>query len=302
MLRDQKILVTGPAGQIAFPLARALAKDNEVWGIARFREPRSRAAVEAAGIVAHSCDLASGSFEGIPDDFDIVLHLAAFQGAGEDYDAAIRVNAEATGLLLQHCRKARAALVMSTHSVYRPVDDPLHAYAETSALGDAHAVHSPTYSISKIAQEAVARTSARLLGLPVVIARMNAAYGPGGGLPIFHLDMVASDRTISARWDPAPYQPIHDDDILQQLEPLLGAASVPATIVNWAGDEVVTVQEWSAVMGELLGRSARVETRPVPGTHRGLVADVSRRRAIAGACRVHWKDGIRRAAEARGLL
>ena len=38
MLRDQKILVTGPSGQIAFPLARALAKENEVWGISRFRE------------------------------------------------------------------------------------------------------------------------------------------------------------------------------------------------------------------------------------------------------------------------
>ncbi len=302
MLRGQKILVTGPAGQIAFPLARALAAHNEVWGIARFDDPQKRAAVEAAGVVARRCDLGSGSLDGVPDDFDVVLHLAAFQGAGLDYDAAIRTNAEGTGLLLQHCRKARAALVMSTHSVYRPVDDPHHVYAETSPLGDAHAVHSPTYSISKIAQEAVTRTSARLLGLPVVIARMNAAYGPGGGLPIFHLDMIASGRSVPARWDPAPYQPIHDDDVLAQLEPLLGAASVPATIVNWAGDEVVTVQEWSAYMGEILGRPARVETRPVAGTHRGLVADVARRRAIAGPCRVPWKDGIRRAAEARGLL
>lgn len=302
MLRNRKILVTGPAGQIAFPLARALAKDNEVWGIARFRAPGSREAVEAAGITARSCDLASGRFEGIPEDFDTVLHLAAFQAPGEDYDAAIRVNAEATGLLLQHCRKARAALVMSTHSVYRPVDDAFHAYAETSALGDAHAVHSPTYSVSKIAQEAVARTSARLLGLPVVIARMNAAYGPGGGLPIFHMDAIASGRSVSARWDPAPYQPIHDDDILAQLEPLLEAAGVPATIVNWAGDEIVTVQQWCLAMGELLGRPAHVETRPVPGTHRGLVADVGRRREIAGRCHVHWKDGLRRAAEARGLL
>lgn len=302
MLRDQKILVTGPAGQIAFPLARALAKHNEVWGIARFADARKRAEVEAAGIVARACDLAEADFGGIPDDFDAVLHLAAYQAAGEDYDAAIRANAEATGLLLRHCRNARAALVMSTHAVYRPVDDPLHAYAESDALGDAHAVHSPTYSISKIAQEAVARTSARLFDLPVVIARMNAAYGPRGGLPVMHLDMVASGRTVAARWDPAPYQPIHDDDIFAQVEGLLAAASVPATVVNWAGDEVVTVQEWCAYAGELLGRPARIESRPVPGTQRGLVADVGRRRALAGPCRVHWRDGLRRAAEARGLL
>ena len=36
LLSGQRVLVTGPAGQIAFPLARALAADNEVWGIARF--------------------------------------------------------------------------------------------------------------------------------------------------------------------------------------------------------------------------------------------------------------------------
>ena len=34
-LKDCRILVTGPAGQIACPLAGRLALDNEVWGIAR---------------------------------------------------------------------------------------------------------------------------------------------------------------------------------------------------------------------------------------------------------------------------
>ena len=39
MLSGEKILITGPAGQIAFPLAEHLAADNEVWGIARFGDP-----------------------------------------------------------------------------------------------------------------------------------------------------------------------------------------------------------------------------------------------------------------------
>ena len=45
-LRDEKILITGPAGQIAFPLAARLARDNEVWGLARFGDPRQRERVE----------------------------------------------------------------------------------------------------------------------------------------------------------------------------------------------------------------------------------------------------------------
>ena len=42
MFRDEKILITGPAGQIALPLCRYLATDNEVWGVARFSQPGSR--------------------------------------------------------------------------------------------------------------------------------------------------------------------------------------------------------------------------------------------------------------------
>ena len=40
MLQDEKILITGPAGRIAYGLARSLVADNEVWGIARFSDPR----------------------------------------------------------------------------------------------------------------------------------------------------------------------------------------------------------------------------------------------------------------------
>ena len=35
-MRGSKILITGPSGQVAAPIAKALATDNEVWGIARF--------------------------------------------------------------------------------------------------------------------------------------------------------------------------------------------------------------------------------------------------------------------------
>ena len=131
MLSGEKILITGPAGQIAYPLARYLAADNEVWGIARFGDEESRARVDELGVTTRVCDMASGDFSALPDDFTYVLHLAAFQGPGLDFDHAITVNAEGTGLLLAHCRRANAALVMSTHSVYRP----LPARSSTSSTG-----------------------------------------------------------------------------------------------------------------------------------------------------------------------
>ena len=155
---------------------------------------------------------------------------------------------------------------MSTASVYRPVDDPMHEFLETDPLGDANSPHAPTYSMSKIAEEAVARTCARMFDLPVVIARMNASYGPNGGLPAYHLDWIVAGEPVTMRWDPCPYSPIHQDDINAQTEMLLGAASVPATIVNWGGDEAVSPQEWCAYFGELTGRAATVVVKEMPGT------------------------------------
>jgi nucleoside-diphosphate-sugar epimerase len=295
-MRDEKILITGPAGRIAFGLARSLAADNEVWGIARFSDPDARGRVEALGVTTRALDLADGEFGDLPSDFTYLLHLAA-DFSSDDYERALRVNAEGTGLLLSHCRRATAALVMSTVTVYKPHPDPWHPFTEDDPLGDAMVPGQAPYSISKISEEAVARSCARTFGLPITIARMGAAYGAQGGLPQWHLEAIAACQPVTTRWDPMPYSPIHDDDIAAQVEPLLDAASVPATIVNWCGDEPVSVQEWSAWFGELLGVEAKVAVSEVPGASIGSVGDHRKRSSITGPCRVGWREGFRRLAE-----
>lgn len=291
MLTDEKILVTGPAGRIAFGLARSLAGENEVWGIARFSDPSTRDEVEALGVTTRAIDYGDGEFGDLPTDFTYVLHLAA--DFGEDYERGMRVNAEGTGLLLSHCRRAKAALVMSTVTVYKPHPDPWHAFREDDPLGDAGLPSPQPYSIVKIAEEAVARFCARELDLPITIARMGSAYGDRGGLPLWHLLAIAAGQPVTARWDPLPYSPIHYDDINAQLEPLLDVASVPATIVNWCGDVPVTVQAWSAYFGELLGVEPRVVTEVVPGASIGSVGDHTKRVSVTGPCRVDWREGFR---------
>ena len=257
MLRDEKILITGPAGRIAYGLARSLVADNDVWGIARFGDPATREKVDALGVTTRAMDYSDGDLGDLPSDFTYLLHIAA-DFSVDDYDRALRVNAEGTGFVLEHCRKAKAALVMSTVTTYKPHPDPWHPFREDDPLGDAMAPPAATYSVSKIAEEGVARYCARSFDLPVTIARMGAAYSDQSGLPVWHLDAVAAGEPVMTRWDPMTYSPIHDDDICEQLEPLLDVAGVPATIVNWAGDEPVSVQEYSAFFGELLGVEADV--------------------------------------------
>lgn len=293
-----RILVTGPAGQIAFPLAASLARDNEVWGIARFGDPRSRERVEAAGIRTRVVDLAAPDWGDLPGDFDYVLHLAAVIPPGLDFDATLRVNAEGTGHLMRRFRRAKACLVMSTCGVYLPSVDPLRPIAETDPLGGSHQPYSPTYCVSKIGEEAVARFAASAYGLPTTIARMNAAYGDNGGLPAILLEMILAGQPVPVFAGRPPLcSAIHEDDILAQLPGLLAAAAVPATITNWGGDEVIDMRDIARYLGELSGRQVRFHESP-DGIQQVLL-DPARRRSLAGPCRVHWRDGLRRMVLAR---
>ena len=293
MIEGRKILITGPAGQIAFPMARELARCNEVWGIARFGDEAQRLACEEVGIKTLRVDLGDPDFSELPRDFTHLLHLAATI-SGDDYDRAIRVNGEGTGLLLSHCRGVEAALVISTVAVYKPHPDPWHAFREDDPLGDIMLPSMPAYSVAKIAEEAVARFCAREFHIPVTIARMGAAYGPRGGLPVFLSQTVAANAPVVTRCDPCPYNPIHDDDMLAHVGPLLAAASVPATVVNWGGDEMVSIQDIVGWAAELLGMTAVVEVRPVPGASLGSGVHNGKRMGITGPCKVGWREGLRR--------
>ena len=291
MLSGEKILVTGPAGRIAFGLAKTLAADNDVWGIARFSDPASRDEVEALGVTTRAIDYGDGDFGDLPNDFTYLLHIAA--DFGEDYERGLRVNAEGTGLLLSHCRNVKAALVMSTLTVYKPHADPWHAFREDDPIGDQLLPSPLPYSIVKIAEEAVTRYCAREFDVPITIARMGSAYGDRGGLPLWHLQAIAAGQPLTLRWDPLPYSPIHYDDINAQVEALLDAATVPATIVNWAGDVPVSAQEWSRYFGELLGVDVDLRVQAVPGASLGSVGDHTKRTSITGPCTVDWREGFR---------
>ena len=310
MLSGEKILITGVSGQIAGPLARFLAKQNEVWGIARFRAAEAelirqvvdtsdpRPALQAAGITTLPVDLASGDFDELPSDFTYVLHLAVYQVGGLDYDTALRTNAEGTGLLMSHCRDAKAFLHMSTCSVYKPNPDAHHVYTETDPLGDNESPFSPTYSISKIAAEGVARACARAFDLPTTIARMEVSYGANGGWPAYMFDGMRAGQAVPLQ-APGPnlHGPIHEDDICEQAGALLGVASTPAVVVNWAGDDIVSAEDWCGYMGELTGITPEFAYQDHWITN--SAPDPTRRQELIGRCRVSWRDGFRRMLEER---
>ncbi|MGV0643384.1 NAD(P)-dependent oxidoreductase [Mycolicibacterium sp. XJ2546] len=289
-MHDAKILISGVTGQVASPVAQALSADNEVWGIARFTDPTARDRLELAGVRCVTVNLAAGDFTSLPSDFDYVLNFAVAKSGRWDKDLA--ANAESVGLLMAHCADAEAFLHCSSAAVYDPPDD--QPRTERTALGDNHKWLFPTYSISKIAGEVVARSMARALGVPTTIARLNVPYGDNGGWPYFHMEMMLAGMPIPVPpGDEAQYNPIHEDDIIATLPKMLEAASVPATTVNWAGEQIVSLQQWCAYLGSLIDRTPVFEVSQQ--ALRGNPVDITQLRELVGtSTTVDWRDGMRR--------
>ena len=232
MLRGEKILITGPTSQVAFPIAAELAKENEVYGLARFSRAEDRDRLKALGVNCVKSDLAADSFAELPDDFSYVLNFAVVKSTDGSFDHDLAANAERCGRLMYHCRKARGFLHCSSGAVYqyagnapRKEDDP---------LGDNHRVMFHTYSICKITAETLVRFAARQWSIPTTIARLSVPYGDNGGWPWFHLMMMNVEQPIPVHPErPNLYNPIHEDDYIAHIPKLLEIAQVPALTLNW---------------------------------------------------------------------
>jgi len=294
LLNGKKVLMTGLTGQVAYPVAMALSKDCEVWGIARYSNLEIKNKLEAAGITCINADLAKADFSKLPKDFDYVLNFAV--SFDSSFDVVITTIVEGLGLLMSHCRDAKAFFHCSTTGVYQfNGHQPLK---ETDMLGDNHRFLIPTYSISKIAAEGIARYGARQWNLPTVIARLNVPYGNNGGWPSFHLEMMIAGQPIPVHTHkPSTFNPIHEDDIIRTIPKLLEVAGVPATIVNWAGNDQVSIEQWCAYMGTLTGLEPKFHY--TDETIESVIGDTTKMHQLIGKTQVGWQDGLRRMIEAR---
>jgi nucleoside-diphosphate-sugar epimerase len=290
-LRGQKILIVGVTGKVAMPVARALAGENEVWGAARFSDPASRDELEQIGVRCAHVDMIDGDFDECPADADYVLNFSVVKT--KDWSRDLAGNVGGLGRLMFHCAQARAVLHCSSTAVYQP--DGHRRLRETDGLGDNHrpltGMH--TYSISKIAAEAMASFCAQQLSLPTTIARLNVPYGTRGLWPANHVAAMLAGQPINVHADaPSEYNPIHIDDIIGTIPGLLAAASVPATIVNWGGNDTVSIEEWCTYLGELVGVEPIL--RPTADTIESVAVDVSELHRLVGPLSVSWRDGMRR--------
>ncbi|MCK9541749.1 MAG: NAD(P)-dependent oxidoreductase [Novosphingobium sp.] len=298
MLKGKRIAITGLTGQIGGAVVNLLAPDNEIIGLARYSREGSREEAEKLGVQAVRCDYTTGDFEGVPDDVDYVIHIAA-DVYPADFDTGVHQNAVGAGLLFNHFRKAKAWIYVSTTGVYWDHPDPWHRYKETDRLGGSTRITSRfPYGPTKFAGEAVARTMSEIHRVPVTIPRMNWSYGDQkhghGGLPGNLVASIYEGRPVNINpdWENVG-GPIHEDDFTNQLEGFLEHAAIGGNIVNWAGDDPISVERLVPWIAQVMGKDYTFnETREATSYPRAT--DNTKRIAQVGKCAVSWQEGIRR--------
>ena len=300
MLAGKKVLITGHTGQIAYAVAGHLAPLCDLWGLARYSKPGSLEATEKMGVKPVKGDFTTGHLDAVPTDVDYVIHFAA-NTYPKTQDEGMMDNAVGAGFLMNHCKRAKAFLHVSTTGVYSRNPDPMHAYAETDRIGGA-TDYSPHYGGTKTAGEGVVQTLGRILNIPTTIARMNVAYGgpqDDGGLPGNMLTrLVKGDLIRIPKSWPCMHMPIHEDDISAQIEPLLAMADVKTNVINWGGDDMVSVEEFTDFMAGLTGLTPNYDKTDQDPLPQGIL-DNSKRLRLIGPCKVKWRDGMRRMIQAR---
>jgi UDP-glucuronate 4-epimerase len=292
LLNGEKILITGATGKIAFPIARALAAGNEVWGAARLRKPEDHEKLRAIGVKAVSLDMSAPDLHSLPDDFTYVFHAAVDTGT-EDWQRCVQTNAHNSGDLLYHCRTAKGFVFCSTGSIY--------GYQGQRPLTEADPPGVPSranYSFSKIAAESVCLWVAKRYDIPLTIIRICSTYGPQGGAPADRLDMMLAHKAIRLHPDtPNNYNPIYEDDYVDLGIRAMEVADTPPIVVNWSGSETVSVEDYCAFMGELVGVAPIFDY--TEKAHTPLWPDVTYMHQILGRTKVPWRDGFRRMIAAR---
>lgn len=298
-ISDKRVLVVGCTGQVALGVTKHLAKDNDVWGLARFRNPFAKAELDKL-ITCREVDLSDPDLSDLPGDFDYVLNFSVART--NDWASDLDANAGAMGFVMEHFRSAKAFLHCSSTAVYEPRPD--HLFSEDDPLGDNHRVWAEslpfltTYSIAKIAAESMVRFGAKRWELPSIICRLTVPYGDNGGWPSVHLDLMHAGVAIDVHPErPNRFNPIHEDDIMVSIPPLLAAADIPPPVVNWGGSPS-SLEEWCQILGKLTGLTPEfLETEK---TIAGVPIDLTRLNEIAGPLdSVSLEEGLTRMIRSR---
>lgn len=271
------ILVTGVAGFLGSNLlTKLLAEGHTVTGIdnlsmgrieniqAHLDNPRFR-------FLQHDVT-DTATFENLSDDFDRIVHLAAFKipRYGKAVDTLL-INAKGTEYILEYARKLNCKCVMaSTSDVYGMSPELPFREDQNLVIGNSK-VARWSYAVSKLFDEHLGLAYMDAYDFPVVLLRFFGSYGPGqhlswwGGPQSVFIEKILKDEVIPIHGDGQQTRTFtFVDDTIAGIYAATMQDAANGEIFNIGANKEITILELAQLLKRVSGTPGELKYELIP--------------------------------------
>jgi len=316
----RKVLVTGVAGFLGSHLLdRLLASGCDVTGIDNLSMGTLRNVDTHLGNDAfrflHVDVTDPAGLDGLEDDVDCIVHLAAFKipRYGRALDT-LRINARGTESVLEFARRAGCRCVLaSTSDVYGRNPKLPFREEDESVIGSSK-VARWGYAVSKLFDEHLAFAYQDSFGVPVTVLRFFGSYGPrqhlswwGGPQAVF-IDAVLKGEAIPIHGDGLQTRSFtYVSDTVEAIHACVEKPEAGGEIFNVGSSHEISILDLARLVKRLADTPGELKLKFVPYDElsgrryedvRRRVPDVSRCERILGVkASVGLEEGLTRTIE-----
>jgi nucleoside-diphosphate-sugar epimerase len=247
---------------------------RRIWAVSRFSDPRVRDRLEGAGIETIQADLVDSSvYNALPDAANIYFLAGMKFGASAQAQLTWVMNTYVPALAAERWSGPETRIVVfSTGNVYPFVDVDSNGADERTPprpLGE--------YAMSCLGRERIFQHFSLDRGTRTAIIRLNYANEPRYGVLVDLTQKVLAGEVIDLAM--GYVNVIWQGDANNYIARALSLASSPATVLNVAGPEVLSVRSLAERIATMAGTTARFSGSEQPTA---LLSDSSRCRELFG--------------------
>ena len=297
-----KYLVTGAAGFLGYYFVKQLANDakNEIFAVDNYSRGEKDELFEQllAKPNVHECavDLTDKEqVQSLPDNIDIVIHMAALNGTQNFYERPFEVVRSCTLPTIHLIEKygeqdgLKRFVYAGTSEAYALMVNKFDwsvPTAEDVPLGIEEVFNSRwSYAGSKMHGEIATFNGCQFYDKSFTILRYHNAYGPRMGDKHVVPDFLM--RARDGRYELFGYEDtrsfIYAEDAVRASLALTHCDDAANQIVNVGSDQEITILDLGTTMMKLMGKDDEIELHPSPkGSVKRRSPDISKLKKMTG--------------------